>query len=592
MATDTRTLDDLDEETLRRLQQMPPSLVPEAAGPPRPQAPPRAIEPINKASEAAPASIGPGAPVNNGLQPIGQPVDKLAPISTLEQPSPKHIFPLVDSGLRSRGDEDEDSEDISKPPEIPAGPTGPAPSLGVEPIGPHDLNFKERQALPSTSPGVSPGSSGYYQGKIQKIEDEKANPWGSEENHPGFFGKLAHIGAKIGNIAGDVLDPAAMARIPGTELHRDLTEEAAGEDLGKAQTRETAEAGEKNREKHEENQADINQQKADLALDKAEEAQKKDLGAHEVALRKLGLKTNPDDPKGQPIPLTREDMSETEQAALDVKAAQVQGTQARAALDQIKADPNSPQNKATLERIRVMAQNASTSAGKLGLDKNKFMADYFGLGPDGNPLPGSPTDEKTGKPIGPRVAHGAAAENPGSERLKRSDLTYNTIHNGQQLQDIISRRPDLFGKFAGRFSTFNEAIGTDDKDLAQLAIIGHNYALASNGMHGVRSAEAVAKTEKDLLNQYRNSPEATIAAITAGMQSGQTFIDAANRGKKPLPDTQPNQKPAGATAGGAAGPPPPAGKVAVFSPEGERHFVNEGQADAFLKDPKYKGWHR
>jgi hypothetical protein len=100
---------------------------------------------------------------------------------------------------------------------------------------------------------------------------------------------------------------------------------------------------------------------------KLSETEWKDKSAREVALRRQGLKM---DEKGNAVPLQYEDMSPTEQAVHDLKVAQADSQTAKAALDQIKADPNSPQNKAALQRIRVMAQNAATAAGKLGLEKD------------------------------------------------------------------------------------------------------------------------------------------------------------------------------------------------------------------------------
>jgi hypothetical protein len=79
-------------------------------------------------------------------------------------------------------------------------------------------------------------------------------------------------------------------------------------------------------------------------------------------------------------------------------------------------------------------------------------------------------------------------------------------------------------------------IGSDDPDIARLGVMFHNIALASNGAHGLRSQEAVTQTENDLLNHFRNGPAATKAALSAMTGSMQTFIDAADRGKRPLPN--------------------------------------------------------
>lgn len=59
---------------------------------------------------------------------------------------------------------------------------------------------------------------------LAKIEYQKSTPWGSEGNHPGILGKLGHVAAKVGNIAGNVVAPATMQLMPGTELNRQVRE--------------------------------------------------------------------------------------------------------------------------------------------------------------------------------------------------------------------------------------------------------------------------------------------------------------------------------------------------------------------------------
>jgi hypothetical protein len=119
---------------------------------------------------------------------------------------------------------------------VPAGgeglPASSAPRL-------RSLGYQERQRLPMVSAAIPAGSAEFERNKVARIEDQKAHPWGSEENHPGRLGKIAHVLSRIGNIAGDVIDPAAMAIIPGTDLHRNLEEAGAEKRLGAAETRES-----------------------------------------------------------------------------------------------------------------------------------------------------------------------------------------------------------------------------------------------------------------------------------------------------------------------------------------------------------------
>jgi hypothetical protein len=145
--------------------------------------------------------------------------------------------------------------DMTARPTIPASRTtndtapeiiAPTPAnSGLQPIGEptaklQPLNFHERQALPTVSPGAPAGSAASLEAQLARREDQDANPYGSAENHPGKLGKLEHIAAKVGNIAGDIAVPDIMARVPGTELNRTLKEEQIQGELGQAQGRETA----------------------------------------------------------------------------------------------------------------------------------------------------------------------------------------------------------------------------------------------------------------------------------------------------------------------------------------------------------------
>jgi hypothetical protein len=101
------------------------------------------------------------------------------------------------------------------------------------------LTYQERQRLPTISPGAPAGSANSYEAQITKLEDQRAHPWGSPENHPGRLGKIGHVLGEIGNVAGDVLVPNQMAIIPGTEMHRDIEERGLKRELGQEQTRES-----------------------------------------------------------------------------------------------------------------------------------------------------------------------------------------------------------------------------------------------------------------------------------------------------------------------------------------------------------------
>lgn len=248
------------------------------------------------------------------------------------------------------------------------------------------LGYRDRQRLPTISAGAPAGSAASYQSEIAGIEDEKAHPWGSPDNHPGRLGRLGHVLSRIGNIAGNVVSPLTMAAVPGTDANRQVRENRATHNLDDAEVRE--EAGRHNRAEE-----DI----AGRRIDATDEQKRNELA---VKLRKYGLSV---DQEGKTVPVSYEQMSPTEQAAYDLKQSQGDAAEARALLDHMKANPNSPQNAAIQERLRIMAKNAATAAGKLGLDGKKFVADYYGTDENGTPLAGVTTTPE-GTPVGPKIA--------------------------------------------------------------------------------------------------------------------------------------------------------------------------------------------
>jgi hypothetical protein len=249
-----------------------------------------------------------------------------------------------------------------------------------------------------------------------------------------------------------------------------------------------------------------------------------------IALRAKGLKANP--AGGAPVPLTRDEMSETEQATLDLKQSQQEATAARAELDRNKNNPDSPAYKAAMGRLAVAQKNSQTAAGRLGLEKQKYSADYLGLDAQGNALPGAQTDEQ-GRPIGPRMAN---ANNPSADRTRRGDLAANAIHNLNNVEDIIKRRgDDLFGPIMGRITSVRDMIGSDDPDIAAIGVEVHNYALAANGAHGVRSQQAISQTEDEILKEMKRGATGAQGGINAAKDSLLDFVKDQQLGKKARP---------------------------------------------------------
>lgn len=125
--------------------------------------------------------------------------------------------------------------------------------------------------------------------------------------------------------------------------------------------------------------------------------------------------------------------------------------------------------------------------------------------------------------------------NPPADRLRRGDLANNAQDNINTTIEDVKSNPDLFGQIAGHFTTVQEMLGSNNPAIRKIAVQIHNAALASNGAHGLRSAQAVPDTEKTIINSFRDSPETTIAGLNAMNQSLDTFIQDAQHGKQFVP---------------------------------------------------------
>jgi hypothetical protein len=77
-----------------------------------------------------------------------------------------------------------------------------------------------QEGLPQvTAPAGSPEA---YSQEMARMGYQEEHPWGAPVSaHPGFWGKVGHVAARMGNIAGDVFAPGTMSLIPETQLGRE-----------------------------------------------------------------------------------------------------------------------------------------------------------------------------------------------------------------------------------------------------------------------------------------------------------------------------------------------------------------------------------
>ena len=113
----------------------------------------------------------------------------------------------------------------------------------------------------------------------------------------------------------------------------------------------------------------------------------------------------------------------------------------------------------------------------------------------------------------------------GADEKKKAELAENISENAANVKAILTRRPDLIGKLAGRVTNVQQLIGNNDPDISALGNRIHNIAMANSGVHGFRSQEGVKETENNILNNFHNGPQAVLGALKSNVDSVQTFID-------------------------------------------------------------------
>jgi len=127
-----------------------------------------------------------------------------------------------------------------------------------------------------------------------------------------------------------------------------------------------------------------------------------------------------------------------------------------------------------------------------------------------------------------------------ADEQRRSDLSENLNENLDSLEDIVKRRPELFGPLAGRWAELKQKFGSDDPDLAKLQTIEHQIGMAQISAHGMRSAQGIEGATDSIMNHLHNGPKAMLAGVQAVRDSVKTFSNDVERkggdaGKGPAP---------------------------------------------------------
>lgn len=414
--------------------------------------------------------------------------------------------------------------------------------------------------LPSMQPDVTVNnrigdSSGSRQSLLEADLYKRENPIAPTTT----LGKIGHVASGIGNALGDIFAPAAMALIPGTELHSKLQEDrdtAKLEDISKQKT-------EADQRKQTEAATAYTQQRP--AIEQAKILQKLTSSLAPKGIKPTmnadGTIDTEDDTESQAYKnqqaLQALHNGTAEKEAIQSEIAQnhyVPGTPEFAEAQRKLAQVDS--------RLHVALAGLGLRRESLGLTRANYMANNLGVDEQGKPLPGAMVTDQ-GNPVG---AHFSANARPTGQERNKADMANSAEEQLSDVKSIMQKHPTLFGPGYGQTSAFKQWLGSEDPDaqrfLAARTIAADHLA----GTFGGRSEAALDALDK-AIGQFKDNPTAAVAGIDQLTKANTRFENAgamrtvgSNAAKK-------------APTGGEDIPSAAASQLV----EGQQHTFNNGQ---------------
>jgi hypothetical protein len=415
-------------------------------------------------------------------------------------------------------------------------------------LNPNDPSYLQKLAAMQTREGL--------------IRNEQAkyvmnSPYGSEGNHPGIGGKLLHGLSVAGQIAGrGVIGEGGMSMIPGSQANLEARANSGQQEVQNASKMNLESA-----------QANAANQKVPVVPKPDEQAM-----AAQTRIQKAQQAGTPVDPNDQATVDSYEKISnvkvpptthtkEGDQYDFGVLKNKVVGGHATADEQQQFSDLGAAhpewvpvgKDSATYNKGITSLYKGRPDLGNAPLEyqvsptdsleeaKAKYkeaLDDTRANKPEKTPKQMIVVPDPSGKtggtvmevtpgmtiPPGSKTVTGDLnPKGPTADEQRRGDLAENLNENFDQLEDILKRRPELFGKVSGRITQIRGWLGSDDPDVAALDTIKHQVGMAQVSAHGMRSAQGVESAAESLLNGFKNGADATKNALETARKSVATF---------------------------------------------------------------------
>lgn len=387
---------------------------------------------------------------------------------------------------------------------------GPGKIGGMSPLPPApppvDVSGMSAGAAPAT-PMLKPlsvvnGSPRAMEEQAYQSDIQRLMP---HPQQPGFFHKLGHILAQVGNVAGDIAAPGTMALIPGTGLNNQIRLGSDQRALAGLQGQDTAEqqADQQNTDKN--RQLDIEQQRADQENPKAV------LPWQEVK-DYIG-------PNGEPV----ERNSQTGEFRVSTLPYGIK-----------RVEPNAK----PMEHVPLLGPDGKPTIANYHPDTGKYTDSAGNEIANPRPIPPPPNygemilPTKTATYMDPKT--NLPTEFQWNEQTKRYDIPVGmsatnaygheaaqagaVVRAGSQVISTLEANRDKLGTLGAWVQKHGLNTPIADPTLAGIQSQLASFAALNPAMHGARGAQAMEHFEK-IIGGLQQNPDATIAGIRGIMQT-------------------------------------------------------------------------
>lgn len=360
-----------------------------------------------------------------------------------------------------------------------------------------------RQHVPTLGP--TPMNAAPYQAEYQRLTDP--NQESSKSGINQIHNPWARIPLQILDAVGTTFAPRLVSALPGTQLHHNQLVNEQAANIGQVAT----EANDAQKRGLEAAQTDLANARPEIESLKQENAMTRAQMADDTKHAQLAQKTQNDSLKAQISSLNKgltvdenghvavdpnnpvtkklqaqEDYINAQRGVADataqLRAAQAEGEPRKIAIAEQRLDVER-------QRIAQAAQNIGLRAESLDLAKERFF----------NPQPS------------------------GAQRTK-ADLGQSMKLQISTMKDIIQRHPEFFGPGAGRLTSLQAWMGSQDPD-AQRFLAAQNFmAEHGSGMFGSRNKHVIDDI-KNLGRVSMNTP-ALLASLDQADKTADEFVTA------------------------------------------------------------------